>query len=115
MGTYPTYVQVDAPLFKNGYIRSGELTFNVENTQTRTNGEIPEQTCGVNESTAPLDLSKYFDAGDGDDLTYTIIKGPRDDFEYELSDDILILKAHETSKVFKLSAIASDGSGERGA
>ena len=115
MGSYPTYAQVEAPFFKNGYIKSGEITFNVENTQTKAKGEVPEQTCGVNESTTPLDLSKYFDAGDDDDLTYDIKKSSRDDFEYDLSDDILVLKANNKSKVYKLTAIATDNSGEKGA
>lgn len=115
MGTYHTYVQVDAPFFKDGYRRSGELIFNVENTQTSAKGEIPEQSCGVFEKTSSIDLNQYFDAGDGDDLTFTIKKNPRDDFDYELSGNLLVLKANGKSKVYKLFANASDGSGEKGA
>ena len=115
-GTYETYAQVDSNFFKDGYRKSGTLSFNIENTQTKAKGEIPEQTCGIMESTQPIDLKQYFDAGDGDDLTFEVRKSQRDDFDYNLTQDgKLTLKAMNTSKLFKLTAVASDGSGEKGA
>lgn len=115
-GTYDTYAQVDSDFFKDGYRRSGTLSFNIENSQTKAKGQIPEQSCGIAGATDPIDLGQYFDAGDGDTLTYEVRKSPRDDFEYDLTTDgKLILKGKDTSKVFKLSVLASDGSGEKGA
>lgn len=115
-GTYDTYAQVDSDFFKDGYRRSGTLSFNIENTQTKAKGQIPEQSCGIAGATDPIDLGQYFEAGDGDTLTYEVRKSPRDDFEYDLTTDgKLILKGKDTSKVFKLSVLASDGSGEKGA
>lgn len=115
-GTYDTYAQVDSDFFKDGYRRSGTISFSIENTQTKAKGEIPELTCGISEATEPIDLKQYFDAGDGDDLTFEVRKSPRDDFDYDLTPDgKLTLKAKNTSRLFKLSVVASDGSGEKGA
>ena len=115
-GTYDTYAQVDSDFFKDGFRKSGTISFNIENTQTKTKGEIPEQTCGIAASTQPIDLTQYFDAGDGDELTYEVRKNARDDFDYDLTPDgKLTLKSKSTSKLFKLSAVATDGSGEKGA
>lgn len=109
-GSYRVYAIVEDPLFRGGSKKSGVLTYYVDNNETIAKGTIPDQEAAVRGSTAPIDLTPYFDSQDGDTLTYHLVPDRTADYKGDISKDgKLVLTAGEQSKTFTVGVEAGDG------
>lgn len=114
-GSFVVQSVVESNIFREGKRESGTFTFNVDNDITQPNGEVPEQTCGIGETTAAIDLNEYFK--DADPLTFSAKKKTQlDDYSVDVqANGTLTLTAGNTSDTFEVFAYANDGSGEEDA
>lgn len=111
-GSFVVQSVVESNIFREGKRESGSFTFNVDNDITQPNGEVPEQVCGIGETTAAINLNDFFK--DADPLTFTAKKKTQlDDYSLNLqSNGTMTLTAGNTSDTFEILAYANDGSGE---
>ena len=112
-GAYNVYARVEGESFRNGFKKSGDLRYTIDNEATVLKAAIPDVKTHCGAEAPAIDLRQYFDSPDGDMLHYTLTYDKSVQISDMVSQDgILTMKAGSRAGSFPVKVSASDGSGE---